>query len=87
MSSSMINVDTDEMTEIHLVVLLGIRDRKSFRELARETGKSLGTIQIRMRDLERNGYVNKQTEVKARARSLTKKGKMFLKSQGYESDS
>ena len=67
------------LEDSHTTVLQGVKDRKSFREIAKELGCSVGTVQLRMRDLEILHMVMIPKEVKARARTLTPRGEHYLK--------
>ena len=68
------------LEDSHTTVLQGVKDRKSFREMAQELNCSVGTVQIRIRDLEMLKMVTTPKEVRARARTLTLRGEFYLKS-------
>lgn len=74
-----IDVSSNVITDEHLVVLLGLLNRRSYREIAQEIGKSAGYIQIRVSDLERMGYILPNLTKKARSRVISSNGHALLK--------
>jgi transposase len=74
-----IDISSNVITDEHLVVLLGLLNRRSYREIADEIGKSAGYVQIRVTDLERMGHILPNDTKKARSRTISSKGHALLK--------
>ena len=77
-----------QLNDLHVMILLGIYQKKSLRTIARENGCSLRWIQLILRDeLEPvyvlNPYI-KGGPWKWKARSLTPLGTSILEAQGYK---
>lgn len=69
--------------DAQLLLVLTYTHRKfSIREIAFEIGKTIGTVQQCLKELEESGYViNPAGPRKARSRQLTEAGIALLKSQ------
>jgi len=71
-----------DITDQHLLTLVGVNKHYSFREIASTLGRSIGTVQQRMDDLVKEGYLIKPEKSveksQARGYALTPQGKEVL---------
>ena len=76
-----------DLTERQIMILLGVRDRKTYQEMADANGVSLKTIQDDLDELRDHGLVenvtNEAGNTKVRGRQLTDNGKGWLSRHGY----
>jgi len=74
-----------ELTDQHLIVMLGIRDHVTYRDMAGTLDRSVAHIQTLISALSEDGYITKRTEEKRAAPwRLTPKGREVLKKNGYQ---
>ena len=67
------------ITDQHLMVLLGIAQHQSIREIAAIIGRAIGTVQQRLHDLEEAGLISKSEARQARNRHITSSGFALLR--------
>ena len=74
-----------ELTDQHIIVLLGVRDRETYRPLAKVLNRSLGRVQMLLDDLNDEELIELRNPGKKEAApwKLTDKGKEWLKKHGY----
>lgn len=75
-----------EITDNRLMILMGVRDKKTLRTIAAEIHKSLRTVQNELEELEMDGLVNKPERLMKTGRTLTTKGKEVLANAGYKTE-
>ena len=74
-----------ELTDQHLIVMLGIRDRATYRDMAGILDRSVAHIQTLISALSEDGYIVKRTKEKRAAPwQLALKGREVLKKNGYQ---
>ena len=70
------------LTEAYIIILLGIYQRKSIAEIAKDIDRSRSLIQKKEAELENLGYVINPVRGKYSGRELTEKGRGVLKKHG-----
>jgi hypothetical protein len=74
-----------ELTDQHLIVMLGIRDHATYRDMASTLDRSVAHIQALISSLSEDEYITKKTKEKRTAPwLLTLKGREVLKKNGYQ---
>lgn len=78
---------TIDLSERQIMILLGVRDHRTFQEMADQNNVSLKTIQDDLQELRDLGLVenitNEAGNTKIRGRQLTSSGKGWLSRHGY----
>ena len=69
------------LNDEYLMILVAINKHKSYREIAKDIGRSLRTVQVRITELITEGYIESSDEQLARSRELTPLGKQTLREQ------
>lgn len=73
--------------ETDLILLIGVRDGKTYQEMADSIGKALGTVQKRLKPLFEYNLIERETGPNGgglhRGRKLTDLGEAYLKEAGH----
>ncbi len=76
-----------DLTDRQIEILLGVRDRRTYQEMADIQKVSLKTIQDDLEELRELGLVenvtNKAGNTKVRGRQLTSRAKKWMENHGY----